>query len=514
MQHSIFPFVTHRQLHQLLCRWQRVQALRRFWRYAPEAVAMADLPPLALLARQEPDDWPPFIRSSPLAVRCITLLGPLDWAAFPTRPQVRCWPGPEPQSPLPYVIALLIRVDQRRSSLGDLVDLLRQQPALAWLAGFVTPWTLDGYAPNVAAAAVPTANQFNHWLRRLPNAALQSLLDQTVQLVRAALPADANFGDAVAFDTKHIIAWVKENNPKAHLEGSRFDKTKQPAGDPDCKVGCKRRSNQGSRAQPGAARPTPKAEGRPATRRSASIGEFYWGYASGLAVTKQPIWGEFVLAERTATFDHSDVSYFYPLMAEVERRLGCKPRFGTGDAAYDAFYVYDYFLQAGGFAAIPYRITTNAPARRFADDGTPLCYAGLPMVQFSNFTKRTARIAHQCLRWGCPLRKAAQPAPDQTCPIAHKTWSKGGCIYTEPVAEGARFRRQLDRHSEQYQRLYNQRTACERLFSQAVALGIERPKLRNQHSIANFNTLIYVTLNLRALRRVLDLKAHSAAMPG
>ena len=28
-----------------------------------------------------------------------------------------------------------------------------------------------------------------------------------------------------------------------------------------------------------------------------------------------------------------------------------------------------------------------------------------------------------------------------------------------------------------------QRTACERIFSQAVALGIERPKLRNQRSI-------------------------------
>jgi hypothetical protein len=33
-------------------------------------------------------------------------------------------------------------------------------------------------------------------------------------------------------------------------------------------------------------------------------------------------------------------------------------------------------------------------------------------------------------------------------------------------------------------------------------LGIERPKLRNQDSIANINTLIYVLINLRALQRL------------
>jgi hypothetical protein len=63
----------------------------------------------------------------------------------------------------------------------------------------------------------------------------------------------------------------------------------------------------------------------------------------------------------------------------------------------------------------------------------------------------------------------------------------------------------FDRHSDAYQQIYNQRTACERILSQAVAVGIEGPKLRNQR----LNTLIYVTLNLRACQRVLELKAHS-----
>ena len=47
-----------------------------------------------------------------------------------------------------------------------------------------------------------------------------------------------------------------------------------------------------------------------------------------------------------------------------------------------------------------------------------------------------------------------------------------------------------------------QRTAVERIFSQAVALGIERPKLRNQLAIANQNTLIYILINLRAMQRL------------
>jgi hypothetical protein len=67
---------------------------------------------------------------------------------------------------------------------------------------------------------------------------------------------------------------------------------------------------------------------------------------------------------------------------------------------------------------------------------------------------------------------------------------------------GARLRYRLDRHSEAYKQVYKQRTANERVNSQAVELGIERPRLRNGRAIANLNTLIYVLINLRALQRV------------
>jgi hypothetical protein len=72
-----------------------------------------------------------------------------------------------------------------------------------------------------------------------------------------------------------------------------------------------------------------------------------------------------------------------------------------------------------------------------------------------------------------------------------------------PTAPGARIRYQLDREGDRYQAVYQQRTAVERIFSQAKSLGMERPKLRNQQAIANLNTLIYLLINLRTLQQLL-----------
>jgi hypothetical protein len=70
------------------------------------------------------------------------------------------------------------------------------------------------------------------------------------------------------------------------------------------------------------------------------------------------------------------------------------------------------------------------------------------------------------------------------------------------ISIGARIRYQLDRDSDLYKQIYRQRSATERINSQAVALGIERPHLRNGSAIANQNTLIYLLINLRFLHRL------------
>jgi hypothetical protein len=50
-------------------------------------------------------------------------------------------------------------------------------------------------------------------------------------------------GEVVAFDVKHIYGWVKENNQRVSVK-DRYDKTHLPVGDPDCKLGVKRSTNQ------------------------------------------------------------------------------------------------------------------------------------------------------------------------------------------------------------------------------------------------------------------------------
>ena len=65
----------------------------------------------------------------------------------------------------------------------------------------------------------------------------------------------------------------------------------------------------------------------------------------------------------------------------------------------------------------------------------------------------------------------------------------------------------LNRDGPFYKVIYRQRTSAERINSQAKALGIERPKLRNRQSIGHRNTLIYLVTNAKALHRARAINA-------
>ena len=65
----------------------------------------------------------------------------------------------------------------------------------------------------------------------------------------------------------------------------------------------------------------------------------------------------------------------------------------------------------------------------------------------------------------------------------------------------------LKRDSALYQAIYNQRTSTERCNSHSKALGLERPKVRNLHSVRNLNTLTYLLINAQALQRARTLNA-------
>jgi hypothetical protein len=449
-----------------------------------------------------PQRLPRFVRESPVAQHYCELLSLLDWSAFPERNLEVDWGQPT----VPYtafVAACLIKLDQDIVYMSRLRRYLVAHPALVWLLGFPLVFNTRCAQGVDADASLPTARHLTRMLRTIPNAVLQSLLDQTVRLLMLELRTVApDFGRCISLDTKHIIAWVKENNPKAYVT-KRYDKTQQPAGDPDCRLGCKRKRNQHTAKE--AAR-TPTTEAVPA--RTVGVGEYHWGYGSGVVATKVPGWGEFVLAELTQPFDCGDVSYFHPLMAHTERRLGFRPTYGALDAIFDAWYVYEYFDQAGGFAAVPFVVKGQA-RRTFDAQGLPLCAAGLSMpLKFTYISRTTSIVEHEKGCYVCPLYF---PEPTgRACPVDDPHWEKGGCKTSLATSVGARIRYQLDRDSDAYKQVYKQRTATERVNSLAVDLGIERPKLRNGAAIANQNTLIYVLLNLRALQRVRQHLAQQA----
>ncbi len=148
--------------------------------------------------------------------------------------------------------------------------------------------------------------------------------------------------------------------------------------------------------------------------------DILWGYATGVVATASPDKTEVVLAERTRPFNESDPSCFFPLMAQVEARLGRRPRFGTWDAAYDAHYVYDSFHQAGGFAAAPFVSGPHRGERRFADDGTPMCAAGLAMTLEFTYQHRLGLAPHEREKFRCPLLHPQATGAD--CPCADPLW--------------------------------------------------------------------------------------------
>src|SRR5438128_323127 len=120
----------------------------------------------------------------------------------------------------------------------------------------------------------------------------RKLFAQSVHALQAEIPG---LGEVVAYDVKHIYANVKENNPRVWMK-DRFCKDRQPKGDPDCRVGVKRSTNQ---EQPDGSKKVVK--------------EYLWGYGSGVAAATIPDYGDVVLAEITRTFNQADVSYYYPL---------------------------------------------------------------------------------------------------------------------------------------------------------------------------------------------------------
>ena len=400
----------------------------------------------------------------------------LEWPLVEQWQAQRSRRGRPPHPESAYLKAFLIRIREGFSSTSQLRRFLVKHPLLVIDLGFHLE--LDPSQPYGfdIQRTLPCDSWLREKLRTLDQDLLQALLRATVHALQAEIPG---LGEVIAFDVKHIYAWVRENNPREAMR-DRYCKDRQPKGDPDCRVGVKRSTNQ---EQPDGSTKEKK--------------EYLWGYGSGVAASTDPVYGDVVLAEYTLPFNEGDVTYFRPLYQRAVVALDQFPTHITADAAYDFWYVYETVAHRQGIAAVPLNTHGHEDVPR-DPDGTPYCSKGLRMHPSFQFWHTNGFRAQ---RFRCPLL-----FPERTGEVCdHAQFAKGrGCVKDPNWEKGGLMRVLLDRESPLYHVVYAQRTACERINSQAQALGIERPKVRNGHSVKNLNTLIYLIINVRALQ-----KAHS-----
>jgi len=197
----------------------------------------------------------------PLVAEYRTFFSFLDWTVVEQwQAQRSPWTGSHGHPLSAYLKAFLVRIKEGLPYATQLRAFLVKHPLLVIELGFQL--VLDASQPYGfdVDATLPTRFWLGEKLRQLDQGVLTELLAGTVRALADEIPG---LGETVAFDVKHLYAWVKENNERVYVP-ERYDKSKRLSGDPDCRLGVKRSSNQ---EQPDGSTQEKK--------------EYLWGYGSG-----------------------------------------------------------------------------------------------------------------------------------------------------------------------------------------------------------------------------------------
>ena len=184
--------------------------------------------------------------------------------------------------------ALLVKLCEHKPDITHLRTFLVEHPLLVLELGFRP--VLDPSQPYGfdIERTVPCDRYLRHWQQTVAPSVLQALLAGTVHALQAEIPG---LGTTVAVDVKHIYAWVQEHNLKAFVR-DRFNPERQPRGDPDCRLGVKRRSKQ------------ERPDGRSSEQK-----EYVWGYGTGVVAATDARYGDVVLADLTLPCNEHDRTY-------------------------------------------------------------------------------------------------------------------------------------------------------------------------------------------------------------
>lgn len=419
------------------------------------------------------------LEHDPLVQRFRAFFALFDWSVVPEPPLNRSRPGKRPHLRSAYLKALLLKVVEDLTTCTRLRRFLLEHPLLVLELGFRPVLDITQPYGFSVERTVPTARWLRQQQRLFPRPVLQELLMETVHALQQEIPG---LGEVVAFDVTHIYAWVRENNPRVYVQGT-FNVTHIPKGDPDCRLGVKKSSNQ------------QQADGSKKEKK-----ESLFGYGSGIATSTDPVYGDVILAEYTQRFNEGDITYFFPLYIQTVAHLECFPIHITADAAFDAWYCYQTVAHRKGIAAIAFNLHGHPEPVRDVD-GVPLCDKGLRMHPTFPYAHT---YGYRTQRYRCPLLFPKKTG--QHC--EHAQFARGkGCVKDVNIEPGGLMRVTLDREGPLYKSVYNQRTSTERGNSQSKAKGLEHPKVRNIRSIRTLNTLTYLVINAQALQRARAINA-------
>jgi hypothetical protein len=199
----------------------------------------------------------------------------LDWSLLDQWQAQRSARGRPPHPESAYLKAFLVRLSFGMSYTSQLRRFLLKHPLLVIELGFHLELDASAAYGFDCQQTLPSEVRLRQKLRTLDQNLLQDLLAASVAALQEELPG---LGETVAFDVKHIFAWVRENNPNVYVKG-RFDVTHIPKGDPDCRLGVKKSSNQ------------EQADG---SKKEKKVSLF--GYGTGVAACTDPVYGDVVRA--------------------------------------------------------------------------------------------------------------------------------------------------------------------------------------------------------------------------
>jgi len=211
----------------------------------------------------------------------------LDWSLVEHWQAQHSSRGRPPHPESAYLKAFLIRIREGLLYTSHLRRFLLKHPLLVIELGFHLHLAADAPYGFDVQQTLPSEQWLRTKLRSFDPDLLHDLLAATVTALQAQIPG---LGEVVAFDVKHIFAWVRENNANVYVKG-RFDVTHIPTGDPDCRLGVKKSSNQ---------------DLPDGSKKEKKVSLF--GYGTGVAACTDPVSGDVVLAEYTLPFNEADVT--------------------------------------------------------------------------------------------------------------------------------------------------------------------------------------------------------------